>query len=577
MRGGFALVAVLGVLALIAILALGSALTAQIELWTTRNDTTSVQAFYAAESGLQKYKAALFQQYLWQEKRFREGNRTPTGVACGSSFSEGIDWNRDGGLSAAEKFQNGRMLLAQNEAVPDAEGRPVGQVTVELIRHTDRLFTLVSRGESGGARGTVQATVFLETPSPLNVAIFAGGGQANRWLNGGATIRGGLYVVGDPSRPDQTVIQSNGNFALYNEYDLRGTPVQDFLAPEAQRAKDLCATLRVQYGRIEVGGSTQIGTPGNPVKGVFVGRGGGDISGTALEVCQNNKGVCTNAMGPFDLTDPPPFPTLDGTQVTCPNGNPCTWREQIQQEAGLIVRWDGTALTTNWDGEAPAQATACRKSLTALRSGDTLTLAGREASCLFTRGSELVGFAYIPGNPGTLVVLGNVVFEGLNLVVGEVRYLARTRSQQDNPREGVSTASLSILKNGNRGGNLDLNGPFLPSTLDVNLAGVGLLPGGTFPQHVLGLVAEGNVYQRGSHVTAPIYAGGTFRIVRQNVLVGSVISNEFCTTSAGNQTGCAAGQSAEVVYVPTQRPQALRAVDQSVGRFAFIVLSYERR
>jgi hypothetical protein len=61
--------------------------------------------------------------------------------------------------------------------------------------------------------------------------------------------------------------------------------------------------------------------------------------------------------------------------------------------------------------------------------------------------------------------------------------------------------------------------------------------------------------------------------------VGSVVSNEFCTTSAGNQTSCNAGQSAEVVFVNTgaNRPRSLQLLDRTAGRYAFLVLSYERR
>lgn len=65
---GIALVATLALMVVIALLVFGTFFTTQIELWTTRNDTTSVQAFYAAEAGLQKYKAALFQQYVWREQ-----------------------------------------------------------------------------------------------------------------------------------------------------------------------------------------------------------------------------------------------------------------------------------------------------------------------------------------------------------------------------------------------------------------------------------------------------------------------------------------------------------------------------
>ena len=47
---GIALVATLALMVVIALLVFGTFFTTQIELWTTRNDTTSVQAFYAAEA-----------------------------------------------------------------------------------------------------------------------------------------------------------------------------------------------------------------------------------------------------------------------------------------------------------------------------------------------------------------------------------------------------------------------------------------------------------------------------------------------------------------------------------------------
>ncbi|MGQ9510849.1 MAG: PilX N-terminal domain-containing pilus assembly protein [Thermaceae bacterium] len=70
---GIALVIALGLLVVMSLLVLGVFFTTQLELWITRNDTTSVQAFYAAEAGLAKYKAALFNQYIWQERSFSQG------------------------------------------------------------------------------------------------------------------------------------------------------------------------------------------------------------------------------------------------------------------------------------------------------------------------------------------------------------------------------------------------------------------------------------------------------------------------------------------------------------------------
>jgi hypothetical protein len=559
---GIALVATLSLLVLIAILVFGTFFTTQLELWITRNDTTSVQAFYAAEAGVQKYKAALFQQYVWQE---RNGSVPQTGgsTVCYSVFLEGIDWNRNGTLDSDERFVSNTMTLATDEPVVDAQGRPVGRYSVELVRtNNPRIYTLISRGESGGARARVQATVLLETPSPLNVAIFAGSGQANRWLNGGATIRGGIYIVGDPNNPDQEVISSNGNFSLLNWYDLRNTRdygnLGNYVSEANRSATDLCASLRVQYGKISVGGSTQIGEPDNKVKGVFVGRGLQDITGNAVDVCTRTRGVCTEAIGGFDLSDPPAFPTLDGPGG-CGAGR--SWRTCLREEAAnslRIVR--GSPLPSSWPPLAipPAPPPSC---LTAF-SGTTVRLDGQTVDCSYTLPSGAKGgFKYTPGNPATLEVYGTVVLEGFDLVLNRnTQYVARTGSAQN--------ASLAVLAYGGQGGNLDIYGNLLPNPTQ-----------GLFPEHVLGLVAEKDVYQRGRYVMAPVYAGGTFRIVQQNVLVGSVVSNEFCTTSAGNQTSCAAGQSAEVVYVNTgaNRPRPLQLLDRTAGRYAFLVLSYERR
>jgi hypothetical protein len=444
---GIALVATLSLLVLIAILVFGTFFTTQLELWITRNDTTSVQAFYAAEAGVQKYKAALFQQYVWQE---RNGSVPQTGgsTVCYSVFLEGIDWNRNGTLDNEERFVSNTMTLATDEPVVDAQGRPVGRYTVTLQRSTTpRIYTLISTGESGGARARVQATVLLETPSPLNVAIFAGSGQANRWLNGGATIRGGIYIVGDPRYPDQEVISSNGNFSLLNWYDLTNTQVygnlKNFVTEANRRANDLCASLRVQYGKISVGGSTQIGEPDNKVKGVFVGRGLQDITGNAVDVCTRTQGVCTEAIGGFDLSDPPAFPTLDGPGG-CGAGN--SWRTCLREEAvnSLRIVAGGTEPTIQWPSSAtPASPPdSCKNALKAAtvtfgkvedRGGGGGGGGGNAGSgpptvdCSYTLNGAKGGFKYIPGDPATLEVYGTVVLEGFDLEIWQnVLYTANT-------------------------------------------------------------------------------------------------------------------------------------------------------
>ncbi|BFH75680.1 hypothetical protein TthTF19_08350 [Thermus thermophilus] len=553
---GIALVATLALMVVIALLVFGTFFTTQIELWTTRNDTTSVQAFYAAEAGLQKYKAALFQQYVW-----REQSGTGGGSGCFTSLVTGLDLYRNGTVMP---FANNQLVLAQNEVVTDANGNPVGRYTATLYKDAQdgQLFTLVSEGTSGGAKARVQATFRISNTGYLEQAIFAGAGQANKWLNGGATIRGGVYVVGNPNDPDQYVIEANGNFALYNWYDLNTySGVANRVEPSYQRAQDLCASLRVQYGKISVGGSTQIGEPNNKVKGVFVGRGAQDITGQNVGVCQNNKGVCTEAMGGFDLSDPPPFPTLDAKLDSEACKDYSTWRACLQGKAALRIQRIGNILSV----ASPPNATLSPSCLQAMQSG-TLTLDTQGVDCTFTRldGSQ-GGFRYTytgdkKSGQGLLEIFGDVVLEGINVVLNRpVDYRAQSGS--------TKSATLAVLKLNGKGGNLDINGNLLP---DATF--------GLFPNHALGFVAEGDIYQRGQHVMAPVYAGGTFRVVKGNVLFGSVISNQFCTTSAGNQTNCNAGQKAEVVYIripKENRPALLPSLRG--GKPVFQVLSYERR
>ncbi|MFM9419862.1 pilus assembly PilX N-terminal domain-containing protein [Thermus scotoductus] len=551
---GIALVATLALMVVIALLVFGTFFTTQIELWTTRNDTTSVQAFYAAEAGLQKYKAVLFQQYVWREQRGQGGG----GPGCFTPLVTGLDLDRNGTLIP---FTNNQLVLAEDEAVMDAFGNPVGRYRVVLYKDAQdgELFTLVSQGTSSGAKATVQATFRISNTGYLEQAIFAGTGQANRWLNGGATIRGGIYVVGSPSDPDQTVIEANGNFALYNWYNLNAySGIANRVEESYRQVQDLCASLRVQYGKISVGGSTQIGEPNNKVKGVFVGRGAGDITGQNVDVCQNNKGVCTEAMGGFDLSDPPPFPELDRKLDSDACSAYPTWRDCLQAKAALRIQRLGNVPSV----ASPSGITLSSSCLQAMQSG-TLTLDTQSVDCTFTLDGSRGGFRYTyGGGKGLLEVFGDVVLEGLNVVLNQP-----TDYQASSSSGSAKSATFAVLAKDGEDGNLEINGDLLP---DASF--------GSFPGHALGFVVEKDLYQRGQYVMAPVYAGGTFRVVKDNVLFGSVIANEFCTTSAGNRTSCNAGQKAEVVYI--RIPKENRPVllpDLKGGKPVFQVLSYERR
>ncbi|RTI16665.1 competence protein ComZ [Thermus scotoductus] len=566
--------ATLALMVLIALLVFGTFFRTQIELWVTRNDTTSVQAFYAAEAGLQKYKAALFQQYIWLEQ---QGN-APEGPGCYTQLFDGIDLDRDGILT---KYTDNQIVLAEGENVLDANGVPIGSYTVKLIRdsHNGQIFTLVSQGTSRGARATVQATFHISANVP---GIFAGSGQGTRWLNGSATIRGGIYIEGNPLNPEQYVIQSNGNFKLLNDYNLNPdtySGISDRVEQSYRQVNDLCASLRVRYGKISVGGSTQIGTPDNKVKGVFVGRGMRDIEGQN-DVCEKTKGVCAEAIGPFDIANPPPFPTLDSKLNSDACRSYTSWRSCLQSKATLRIQRVGGSLTIPHPPN-PLLPPTCLTDLNSVLNptSNTLTLGSKAVDCAFPPANPSGGFRYTySGGQGTLEIFGDVVLEGLNLVIGgsdkgnqkgnqsiSVNYKAKSP-------DGKKSATLAVLAVNGQGGNMDLNGNLLPDP-DPNY--------GLYPNHVLGLVVEKNLYQRGQYVMAPVYAG-TFRIVKQNVLLGSVITNVFCTTSAGDRFECeseeqkGAGQSPEVVHIRIPRAnQPVLIPDLRIPTFQ--VLSYERR
>jgi len=560
---GIALVTTLALMVLIALLVFSTFFRTQIELWVTRNDTTSVQAFYAAEAGLQKYKAVLFQQYIWREQQGQTGG----GAGCYTSLVTGLDLDRNGNIL---RFNDNQLPLTppEGETVVDADGQPIGRYTVTLIRDANdgQLFTLVSQGTSGGAKATVQATVRLSNTGYLEQAIFAGTGQANKWLNGSATIRGGIYIVGDPNNPNETVISANGNFDLLNWYDLNSySDIAARVESAYRQVNDLCASLRVQYGKISVGGSTRLGEPDNKLKGVFVGRGKQDIIENKDSECNNTKGICTEAMGPFDLSNPPAFPTLDAKLNSDACKDYSSWRACLQNKATLRIQRVGNVVSL----AQPLGVTLNSSCLSAISSG-TLTLSTSSVDCTFILNGVTQGFKYTytssggkgkkASGQGTLEIYGDVVLEGINLVFDKyTEYKALSGSQK--------SATLAVLKLNGLGGNIDINDGLLPNATH-----------GLFPNHTLGLVAEGDVYQSGQYVMAPVYAGNTFRIEKDNVLFGSVISNEFCTTSAGSRTDCNAGQKAEVVYVripQENRPVLLPAIKG--GTPVFQILSYERR
>ncbi|HEX7039612.1 MAG TPA: pilus assembly PilX N-terminal domain-containing protein [Trueperaceae bacterium] len=577
---GIALVTALSVMVVVGILVAGSYLVTQMELSITRNDATSLQARYVATAGVEKYKAALFQYFRYVEDYFTS-RANPPRTACYSRMGAGLDWDRNGTVETA--WSSNRITFPP-EPVYDADGTTrIGEYTVSIMRDpsNNKVYTIEARGNSNGARATVRSTVLLDNTGVLEQAIFSGSGQANKFINGGTTIRGGIYVVGDETQPDDTVFHSNGNFALLNEYDLTDTGRYGDMylrVTEANRTADeLCANLRVMDGRVELNGSVQLGTPDNTLLGVYIGD---DIDSdliinTTLLTCTETKGVCADD-GPsaFDITREfaPRFPTLDSPPNEASDCDLSTWRACVHADSadhGLVISRSSGVIVP--PGATFSDSPSCNAFIADGLATGVLTFGNDPINCLASGGGRTFGFKYTPGSIAKLEIYGPIDFRGFNVVINkDLEYYAQTTTGGTT----VRNSAITVEKEGGQGGDLDIYGRFL--------TGVTGAPG--FPEHVLALVVENDVYQGASQVMAPIYSGGTYRTGSNNILIGSVVTDYFCTTKAGKNDSknssdkCNAGQNSEVVYVNTgnNKPDIMRYVDFA-GFPVFQVLSTEVR
>lgn len=585
---GIALIVSLAIISIVGALVLGSMLTTQIEMAVARNDSTSAQAQYVAQAGLQAYKAALFQNFRWLESGGVAGNGssgTPNTDACLNSLAGGLNFNRTTGGTVA--WSNNRIDLTA-ESVADANGNDIGTYAVSFLRDPNNpsRITIESVGRTSlgsdtrRATAKAMATFIIRNSSTLEQAIFAGEGSGMKFVNGNTTIYGGIYIVGDLANPDTQVIESNGNLSVLNGYSSSESGSPSFLVSEAHTADNLCAAFRVESGKVAIGGSTALGTPDNRLLTVAVGRGAEDIVAKKDEIpeCKGNKGVCSETgVKPFDISAPPAFPDLDETPNTEFCMSPTLWRTCIRDEAAA----DGIILTTNGGTSvamlSPTGATlpaGCQTALdaAAARSDKTLAFgASGSVDCTVENppGSGIWhGFKYVGGNPGSFEMYGNVNLRGLNMLFNSaVTYQATSRDETGavNTFAGLSLESISGV-----GGDFQVEDDFVSD-----------LSHGQFPNNVISIVAEGIVDlsgRNGDAYTAPIYAGGEMRIAGGSHLFGQVIANVFCTTNS-NHDCSTAGNPAEIFFVPTgeNRAKSFRAIAPTGGLPTFVVEAYELR
>jgi len=400
---GVALIAVLSIMLIVAAIIFGVSYTTQITSWLTRNDSTSTQASYIAQAGLQKYKTVLLQGY---RAAFANGSATSTN-GCNSIPASALDLDR-----STAGVQN---PITENITL----GPTTGSVTVTVTQDSvnPNYVVLSSTGNFAGARSKMRAVFNLSNVGLAAYAVVSGAGNTGK-INGNATIYGGIYVEGSQSNSSNpranAVLSLTGSMSVQDSYSLSsGNALYTTIIPTA--ASNLCAAVRVRYGAVILGGSASFGTSSNPLVDIKAGdpiwvpaaQGGLIYSSTNgssnntinPQDCTNN--LCAPSVGRYDLSSAvsPKFPNLTDN-VTCGLVN--SWRDCIIADAKNIQLWKGSTINTS-----PTQGiTLPTTSTTALPTGMSWSNA---SSCqtLMNQASATITLAATGGFDCTFGIGGN--------------------------------------------------------------------------------------------------------------------------------------------------------------------------
>ncbi|WP_027480943.1 hypothetical protein [Deinococcus pimensis] len=575
---GVALITTLAVVVVVALLVFGAMFTTQIERANARNDLTTTQAEYIARAGLQKYKTATFQAFnFYLANPALYAGITSRYAQCGNLLAAGLDLDRDGTTDGPGDLRDNG---SRTEVLRDVSS-VLGQYTVSY--HVNGATILLrSVGSTPGAFGgkaTVQTVVQGQNAGVFSNALFAGGGATNRYVNGGANIWGSVYIQGDPAQPTQNVVQSNGNFTMKNHYTnaqlasvtgLSSSQLASYLKLEATEQKDLCARLRVAYGRVELGGSSLIGEATAPDG--FQGRVQSLNVGTGVNSVTTSGSATVNAQAPtgaFDLSQPINFPVLDADgsgRTYCKSDPTRTWRQCLQSDAesrGMVIDVTGSTVSM-LPASVNFSCTPGRLSSVISGTPPTLTFGTSSISCTSPDRTRGFTYSYNSGTKqGTLTIAGILDLRGLNVYMQEdmvVRY------------QGKST--LLVERKNGVGGNVTVDGNVLP--------GGG---GRTFPDaDVLGVLAENDLLFTGDNqnglptsqqiAVGLFYAGNQTTVAQGGRVLGNITTGTFCTSS-----NCNAGQSAQIIQVPGLEYNLPPGFDnlRSDTLATYRVLSYERR
>ncbi len=584
-RQGIAIVATLAVLVIVALLVFGTFFTTQIETWMTRNDTTSTQAYYVAQAGVQKYKTVAFQTFRYYLNNMNAYSTAGTiFTPCGNLLNNGLDLNRNKTISAAD----GDLMPGYSVTENVVAGQP-NKGSYTLTFNTDGPYVILkSVGSFGGARSTVQAVAVVDNVGLFSNAVASASGASGH-LNGNVEFWGSAYIEG--TDPTLAVIDGNGGFNQHNFYNsdvikdktgVTETQLAD-IKLYTKEQKDLCATLRVHIGKVKLSGNVTLGDATAPagskntLSGVWVQSGSqGSCSASPVpDICQQGSAVMyTDAVGAYNLSGPINIPTLDGAN-TCSTGG--TWRSCLQNLAAasgvtlsnFTVTGSGASTTVNFTA-SPAGLGSCSI------PGSTVTVSGGEITinfgpisfeCVDNSAAPTKGFRYTKesGTKGKFEVYGSVVdLRGVHLKFAEdidIRYTTK--------------ASLLVETADGKGGDITIDGDVRAAT--------------AFPtENILGLIADRDLIFTGAlqNLTGgpqeqiamgQFFGGRQTKVLGGGVVFGTIVTKELCTNTTCNPSG--GGGTAKIFQVPGLEYNLAPGFDKVSGnsQAAFGQITYERR
>lgn len=477
---GFALVATLLIGMVILLLVLGAAVTGIIDRTVTSNQHRANAAYYIAKAGLAEYKTNIYWNLVDYYNKYQTG-------WCQPPIAGGI------------KDKSGTVILPLSTWSPKQSfGGGSYRVRVDL---SDGYMVVTSEGYYGDGKSTLQlvATAGGGPATAWDNAIFAEGQSATaNAINGNVSIYGSVHIVNGALQVDNSGFSTSGTAGVYNDYFGTGTAnsdIQSTLVPIVGSSyaynADLCARLKVASGSVFLQGSSALGYTGHPLYSVNLGNG---------NVYNSQPNQPKN-----EITD---WHTSGGL-VTL----------QYPTSAGINSGYQGynlgfPTLATNFPADVGYNANSSSNSNCAwLQQNGTYTLppadpASSHSGCTDGKGNSISWVTDSSSAGGHLVIRGTIDLDAEQLVInGNVSY-----SGQGAIRVGTASndASAAITMDG---------GALTPAD-----------PGGYPNTDFLSFVTPGNISVTNLHGEATAfsaYAGQTFTVDKQAIVVGSIVAKSF--------------------------------------------------